>query len=203
MKDLLEPFRSLSKPAFILAAVLFVPLALILGFLATMDLEQYSLLVVSLDSAVRTLLFFGVLALFYRVLEDSVWVARIGALLSIFGTIGALIFAIGAFGEYIDAMGRPSWIGILIPLMLSGFIGTLLAGVATLRSDKLSNLISYLLFAPTIIFVLQFALMPMFPTWTVLLFVGAQAMVALILGINLPSEDVESGIESQRQPSAA
>lgn len=64
MKDLLEPFRSLSKPAFILAAVLFVPLALILGFLATMDLEQYSLLVVSLDSAVRTLLFFGVLALF-------------------------------------------------------------------------------------------------------------------------------------------
>lgn len=203
MKDLLEPFRSLSRPAFILAAVLFVPFALILGFLATMDLEQYSLLVVSLDSAVRILLFFGVLALFYRVLEDSVWVTRIGALLTIFGTIGALVFAIGAFGEYIGAMGRPSWIGILIPLMLSGFIGTLLAGVATLRSDKLPNFISYLLFAPTIIFILQFALMPMFPTWAVLLFVGAQATVALFLGINLPSEQVESGMESHRQASAA
>ncbi len=34
MQDLLEPFRPLSRPAFILAGLLFVPVAIVLGLMA-------------------------------------------------------------------------------------------------------------------------------------------------------------------------
>lgn len=187
MRNALTRIAPWSKPAFVLAGAIYFPFAIILGALAPRASEQFGLLIASLDSTVRAIAFLGLLALYGRLFEGSKWLARIGAPLAALGIIGSTIFAVGTLGEYFGLMDTPVWVTAIIPLMLSGFIAAILAGIAVFRERNFTNLVGGLLLLPFIIFVLQFIIGANLPTWSILLFVGGQAATMLAIGLSLPS----------------
>lgn len=197
MKDLLEPFRSLSRPAFILAGFLFVPVAIVLGLMAPTASEQYGLLIASIDSTIRAIAFFALLGLFAVLLTRSKWLSTVGSILAALGLLGSSVFAIGTLAEYFGVISTPAWVMALIPLMISGFVAMILAAIAIFRQDRLPSLIGALLLLPFFIFILQFVVGSNLPTWSILFFIGAQAATLLAIGLRLPAEPTST---SQADP---
>ena len=202
MSNLLKPIVQWARPILLIGAGLFIPFAVILAWLAQADIDNYNVLVAALDAGLRSLLFLAAVGLMARLFDHGNWLPRVSALLAALGVIGALVFAVGALAEYAGLVGRPAWVNFLIPMMFAGFIGLILAGIAVLRTNELPSLIGMLFLAPPLIFGLQFAIMPLLPTWSILFFIGAQAATMLAIGLQLPSEQTTSPKVSQ-QPSSA
>ena len=165
-------------------------------------MANFNLLVVALDAGLRGLLFLATVGLMAQIFDHSGWLSRVSSVLCALGVIGALVFSVGALVEYAGLIGRPAWVNFLIPMMFAGFIGLISAGIAVLRADDLPRLIGMLLLAPPLIFALQFAVMPLLPTWSILFFIGAQATTMFAIGLHLPADPLGSKAQSP-QASAA
>ncbi|MDX1616453.1 MAG: hypothetical protein R3300_19240 [Candidatus Promineifilaceae bacterium] len=198
-KGLLEPFRSWSKPAFLAAGLVYVPTAFVLGLMAPTASEQYGLLIASLDSTIRAIAFLGLIGLFAELIAESKWLSAVGGILGALGLLGASFFAIGTLAEYFGLISTPPWVMALVPLMISGFVAMILAAIAVFRQNRLPSLIGMLLLLPFIIFVLQFVIGSNLPSWSILIFIGAQAATMLAIGLQLPAEQAAAS-QSSPQP---
>lgn len=202
MSNLLKPIVQWARPILLIGAGLFIPFALILAWLTQADLANYNVLVASLDAGLRSLFFLATVCLMARLFDHGNWLPRVSAVLAALGVIGALVFTVGALVESAGLIGRPAWVNFLIPMMFAGFIGLISAGIAVLRTNELASSIGMLLLAPPLIFALQFAIMPLLPTWSILIFIGAQAATMLAIGLQLPSEQAGSRELGQQAASA-
>lgn len=134
--------------------------------------------------------FLGLLGLYPTVVEESPWMARVGAVAAVLGMIGLSAFTVLHLGELAGLIepGRPDWITVFIPFPLAGFvIGYLSMGSAVLLGSDRYRTLGLLLLAPGLIVVVM--LIQIFMGWTSQLqaFVisAGEAMAHLAIGATL------------------
>lgn len=134
--------------------------------------------------------FMGLLGLYPTVVEESPWLARVGAVAAVLGMIGLSAFTVLHLAELagVVARGGPAWFWVFIPLPLIGFVvGYLSIGLATLRANVRSQTVGFLLLVPGIIIVVMIVQMLMGWTSQLQAFVisAGEAMAHLAIGATL------------------
>lgn len=101
--------------------------------------------------------FVGLLSLFfYRSVDRASWWSRVGAICAGIGALGAAVVAVTSLLQLIGVVGsRPQWANVLDVTIVLGIIpGFISFSAASFRAESMSRIVSILLAAPPVIFML-------------------------------------------------
>lgn len=146
--------------------------------------------------------FLGLLGLYPGVVDESPWLARIGAVAALLGIIGLSAFTVLHLGELAGLIeaGGPIWMIVFSPLPLAGFVvGYLSIGVAVLRGRVRSRMLGLLLLVPGIIVLVMVVQILMGWTSELQAFVisAGEAMAHLAIGATLRTNSTQPTRQEQ------
>jgi len=198
-----ERLGQLSAPAFLVAGVLFVADAAIVGWNVTAGTERFMTLGQAFIGAAWTAAFIGVLGCYPRLADRSQWLPRIGAVFAVVGGITMAVMALASLGFFTGVLGGE--LGEVTMYFLPGvFLGIVLGfgsfGVATLRTSAYSRSIGllFLLLVLTFLFNLSSGIAGFGTLTTVLGVVVVLTLTMLAIGYLLRTAPTALGVRSPR-----